>query len=127
MYDFGEVIRAGEVQEKGIEVTMLDLKGQPTDWKVTIAGPDSKRVRDARNRLLDQRVKQKKLDALTAAESDDIASQVIAAAIIGWAGAQVNGQDFPFTPENAKLVAAHAHTSQQLSLALSDRSLFTES
>ena len=127
MYDFGEVLRSAEAQEKGIDVTMLDLKGNPTDWIVTVAGPDSKRVREARYRLTDQRIAQKKLDALSAAETDSFSSEVIAAAILGWKGATVNGEEFKFTPENAKLVASNAHTAQQLSVAMVDRSLFIKS
>lgn len=127
MYDFGEVLRSTEAQEKGIDVTMLDLKGKATEWVVTIAGPDSKRVRDARYRLTDQRIAQKKFDALTSAETDVMSAEVIAAAIIGWKGATVDGQEFKFTPENAKIVASHAHTAQQLSNAMVDRSLFIKS
>jgi hypothetical protein len=126
-FDFATILDATDRQNAGIVVTIKDLNGDPTDWKITVAGLDSKKAREARNRASDQRVAAHRFDPLTAAESEELSAQILAACIIGWVGAEMNGQPFAYSPENAIVVAQNPYVGGQIAAAAGDRALFIKS
>lgn len=88
-------------------VIKCPASGEDTDIKITLAGPDSdlfqkmniKLQRDLRKKLLKNRNFE-----FTSEEESQLDYERFARATLGWTGMQENGQEVPFSFENAKRI-----------------------
>jgi hypothetical protein len=97
--------------EAGSELTVQHpTKNTPTDIKIRMVGPDSKRMRDADRDITDQITKDAAEKKLTSDDAmfERLAAKRAAAITMGWDGVEWNGVAFPFSVENAvKLYTEH--------------------
>lgn len=90
--------------EAGSDLTVLHpTSGEPTEIVIHIAGPDSKRARDADREMTDKLTKEAIDKKLTPDDAtfERMASMRAASLTLGWSGIQWGGTEFPFNAENA--------------------------
>jgi hypothetical protein len=97
-----DVTKASEI---GSEVTLLHPTkiDTPLDIKIQVAGPDSKRARDAERSIQDQIVKDAADGKLVANDDmfERLAAIRVASTTLGWTGIEWGGVPFPFSFDNA--------------------------
>lgn len=94
-------------QEKGIEIDLLDEKGEPIGMKWGMVGPDSDRfqkaVRDVAAEFAKAAAEREKLGEEHPDEGDTRMIAILAKAATHWApNPSIGGKNVPFTEENAK-------------------------
>lgn len=90
--------------EAGSNLTVLHpTSGEPTEIVIQIAGPDSKRARDADREMTDRLTKEAIDKKLTPDDAtfERMASMRAASLTLGWSGIQWGGAEFPFSADNA--------------------------
>jgi hypothetical protein len=91
--------------ELGSELTLLHptKNDTPLDIKIMLAGPDSKRARDAERSIQDQIVKDAADGKLVGDDAlfERLAAERIASITLGWTGIEWGGVPFPFSFDNA--------------------------
>lgn len=93
---------------------VVTSRGRPTDWVWTFAGPGHPKTiaandRIARERLNESREQQQqrlngkkvKIDSETPAEARAEQVQVVVERLLDWTEADINGEPYPFSEENA--------------------------
>ncbi len=123
-FDLADLVALEKREEEGVEITVKFADGTPSDFKIRMAGPDSKRVVAARQKMADLRIKAGQM-TITAADIEREEVEIVASAIIGWSGLTNGGKEFAFTPENARIVCWRATVREQIRAAVLDRALFT--
>jgi hypothetical protein len=97
--------------EAGSQLTVQHpTKNTLTDIKIHLAGPDSKRMRDADRDITDQITKDAAEKKLTSDDSmfERLAATRAAGITLDWEGVEWDGVAFPFSRENAiKLYTEH--------------------
>lgn len=91
------------------------VRGKPSGWKWHFAGPGHPQVIEANDRKARERLREEKeqLDARMNGEriepKDESLEQLrlrnvnaIVERLLGWSPVKINGEDLPFTPENAR-------------------------
>jgi hypothetical protein len=82
---------------------LFDGDGNPVT--LSLLGKDSKRALRAESAALDRRLKAgARRGVISADDMRDDTLAVLIACTTGWSGLAVNGQDLPYSPENAKLL-----------------------
>lgn len=94
-------------QEKGIEIDLLDEKGEPIGMKWGMVGPDSDRfqkaVRDVAAEFATAAAEREKLGEDHPDEGDTRMIAILSKAATHWApNPSIGGKNVPFTEENAK-------------------------
>lgn len=94
-------------QEKGIEIDLLDEKGDPIGMKWGMVGPDSDRfqkaVRDVAAEFANAAAEREKLGEEHPDEGDTRMIAILAKAATHWTpNPSIGGKNVPFTEENAK-------------------------
>lgn len=124
---FGDALK--ESQENGIEV---DIKhpdtGEPIGLKILVAGPDSERQRKARQKMLNARIRARRMTPLTAAEQEVETAKILAESTISWEwsnGLSFNGSVPDLDVETAaSLYKKLPFVREQVDLAAADRGGF---
>lgn len=95
------------------EIAIKDPAGAPTTWRVSIAGPNHPAALAARDRA-DARARELEIARAAAArreappeppgpaETRAFYAGQLADRIVGWSPVRFSGEDFPFTPDNAR-------------------------
>jgi len=103
-FDLSELGGLSDAQEAGIEVSITHPKtGEPLDIVIKVAGPDSKKQAKARTAVLNDRL-EKKIRKVTADRLSEEATAMVASAVLGWSGVEMDGASVPFSVENAVMV-----------------------
>lgn len=94
-------------QEKGIEIDLLDERGEPIGMKWGMVGPDSDRMRKAMQDVSSEFAKaaaeREKLGEDHPDEGDTRMIAILAKAATHWApNPSIGGKNVPFSEENAK-------------------------
>lgn len=113
-------------QEEGIEVKLLDEDGEEMGAVIRVAGPDSKRVKKARGKLIQERGEQR-IRKVTAERMEYEARYMAAASCISWSGFVSGADAFECTIANAmKLFEAKPEWQEQVDAVASNRAVFTK-
>lgn len=105
--------------------------GKDLGIKVTVLGRDSDKFRSVQAAQGRKRTaKLQKTNFRGGVDANDIEKdgiELLAACTIGWAGMVLNGQEVPFSLENAiAIYTKYPWIKEQIDTAVSDRSLFTK-
>lgn len=105
--------------------------GRPTGWKWTFAGPGHPKTIELSNRFARERLRREKEQEQaqvngkkwkapeeTPEEVLDRNVSLVVGRLLDWSPIQMNGKDYPFTPENAKALLMDRRKSQLLVQAL---------
>lgn len=119
--NFDDLLTADE-HKKGAEVQIISPKtGEPTDFYITVMGPDTKEFRRAKSAAIRQSIKD---DGDNYEES---ALDVILSVTIGWRGLTREGKSVDFTKEDCKRLYENSpFVLDQVDLFLADRKNFTK-
>lgn len=94
-------------QEEGIEITILNEKGEPIGLKIGVVGPDSERMqkamRDVAAEFAKAAAERESLGEAPADESDARLIAILAKATTHWTpNPKIAGQVIPFSEENVR-------------------------
>lgn len=127
MADLSQFAGLTEAQEEGIDVALRLPNGDPIGATIRVAGPDSKRQRAARQRIISDRMKSRSRQS-SVDELEAEAMTVTVASVISWEGIEENGASLECTRENVKHVfATYPFIREQVEAAIGDRSVFMKS
>jgi len=119
-------------QEEGIEIEILNEKGEPIGLKIGFVGPDSDRMqkamRDVAAEFAKKAAERSSLDAATD-DSDDRMIAILAKSTTHWSpNPKIGGQVIPFSEENVRnLYAKFRIIRDQVEARAVRRSSFTKS
>jgi len=119
-------------QEEGIEIEILNEKGEPIGLKIGFVGPDSDRMqkamRDVAAEFAKKAAERSSLDAATD-DSDDRMIAILAKSTTHWSpNPKIGGQVIPFSEENVRnLYAKFRIIRDQVEVRAVRRSSFTKS
>ncbi|MGM5009967.1 hypothetical protein ACD592_12665 [Rhizobium sp. 969_B3_N1_2] len=119
-------------QEEGIEIEILNEKGEPIGLKIGFVGPDSDRMqkamRDVAADFAKKAAERSSLDAATD-DSDDRMITILAKSTTHWSpNPKIGGQVIPFSEENVRnLYAKFRIIRDQVEVRAVRRSSFTKS
>jgi len=109
-----------ESHESGAEMQVNDESGKALDMYITLAGIDSRVLRQAKSKL--QR------EILTGDDTDDLRADALASCTIGWRGFMNNGIELKFTTDMAKQLYMNApYVMDQADVFINQRVNFTKS
>lgn len=108
------------------EIDLLDIKGEETGVKVTVASLDSERVKNGQRKRLS---KMNQADITSISKRVDATEkellQTLADAIVSWDGLEQDGKSFDCTEENKLFLLQNSpHFKEQIHVAAANRSLF---
>ena len=128
-FDLASLDSMMKAQEEGVEVNIYHPgTGEDLGIVVKVAGPDSKRVHDARRAISDQRLKQRRLQPMTAAEVDREMIVLLSESILDWRGVVVSGQNIEYSREAARrLLERFPFIREQIEKVVGDRRDFIKS
>ena len=129
MVDLSEFNGLAQAQDEGIDVPILHPKtGEELGITIKVAGPESQRQKRMRNALITDRMSRNRNRRVTAAEIEEDALKVSAAAIISLTGVMENGKAIEYSRDNAEdLLRRYSFIREQIDTAVSDRSVFIKS
>ncbi|MBY5465288.1 hypothetical protein [Rhizobium leguminosarum] len=119
-------------QEQGIEIDILNERGEPIGLKIGFVGPDSDRMqkamRDVASEFAKKAAERSSLDPATD-DSDDRMIAILAKSTTHWSpNPKIGGQVVPFSEENVKnLYAKFRIIRDQIEVRAVRRSSFTKS
>lgn len=119
-------------QEEGIEIEILNEKGEPIGLKIGFVGPDSDRMqkamRDVAAEFAKKAAERSSLDPATD-DSDDRMIAILAKSTTHWSpNPKIGGQVIPFSEENVRnLYAKFRIIRDQVEVRAVRRSSFTKS
>ncbi len=125
-FDITSFDRLAASQEAGVSVSLIH-PGTGDDLGVTIvvAGPDSKLAKNAERRLMDRRIKGRKVKQLTAAELQEEGLKKLAIQVISWDGMIENGKVLECNAENVlRVFDLCPWIAEQVAETASDRAAF---
>lgn len=97
------------VHEAGAEVNILSpVDNSPTDFFITIQGPDSKEWRRQKKKQTTAIISAKANDKLDEVDYDAMDVEALVAVTIGWRGLVDKGKEYKFTKANAKKLYENA-------------------
>lgn len=101
LFDITSFSRLSESQEEGVNVEILHPgTGEELGVTIVVAGPDSKLAKGAERRMIDGRIKGRKIKKLTADELQVEGLKKLAACVISWDGMLENGKSLECNVEN---------------------------
>ena len=106
------VLNVSEVSEAGIEFELVHpATGEGLDAWIKVRGEKSRTVQNHARKVVTEMQKREKVAKgkgkdvdLTISELEDMAVERAVVRIISWKGIQENGEDIPFTKENAERI-----------------------
>ncbi len=100
-FDVSSFGRLAQSQESGVPVVLLHPgTGAEVGVTITVAGPDSKLAKNAERRMIDGRIKGRKVKQLTAEELQVEGLKKLAACVISWDGMLDQGKAIECNTEN---------------------------
>ncbi len=120
-------------QEAGIEITVVNEKGEPIGLKIGVVGPDSERMqkamRDVAAEFAKAAAERENLGEAPADEADARLIAILAKATTHWSpDPKIGGQVIPFSEENVRnLYTKFKIIRDQVELKAARRSSFTKS
>ena len=129
------VLNVSEVSEAGIEFELVHpATGEGLDAWIKVRGEKSRTVQNHARKVVTEMQKREKVAKgkgkdvdLTISELEDMAVERAVVRIISWKGIQENGEDIPFTKENAeRILKDHAWIREVLMEESSNLSNFLE-
>ncbi len=121
-FDLGALEGYRQKQESGIDVEILLPDGEPSGMVFKVAAADSERVK-ARAREITNELTKAGKGAGDVLEEGNLA--IRCAAVISWQGVQMEGKDFPCTPDNVvSVLRQFSFIADQVAVASEDRALF---
>lgn len=107
------------------------VNGNPVDWRWTFAGPGHPKTIEQSNKLARERLRREKeqeqsrINGKRWKAPDETVDEVlernvnlVVDRLLGWSPVKMNGQDYPFTPENARALLLDRRKGQLLVQAL---------
>ncbi len=107
------------------------VNGSPVDWRWTFAGPGHPKTIEQSNRLAKERLRKEKLQEQAVvngkkwkAEEETVEQalernvSLVVDRLLGWSPVKMNGQDYPFSTENARALLMDRRKGQLLIQAL---------
>ncbi len=115
-------------QEEGFDVSISHPKtGEPLGITIRVAGPDSKRVKQARAIIVNERTDMR-IRKPSAERMDDESNRITAASIISWSGVVVSGKTWEYSSQNAhRLMVQWPFIREQIDSFVGDRANFIKS
>lgn len=114
-----------KAQDDGIDVHILDPRGNETDIVIRVAGPDSERQRRARAQVNNERLRSGRNKPLTTAEVEQMNIRVAVASVISWQNVTENGAPVEFSAEAATdIFKRYPFILEQINDAIGDRAGF---
>jgi hypothetical protein len=112
----------------GAECNILSpVDGSPTDVFITIRGADSKEWRSLKKKQTTKILEAKAAGKMDDLDYDKMDVDALVDATISWRGLTKDGQEYPFTQENAvELYSSSPSVVNQLLEFLTDRANFTD-
>jgi hypothetical protein len=124
-FDLSSLSDLTPAQEVGTEVKILHPgTGEPTGIVMQVAGPDSKRQKNATALIIGER-SELRLRKITAARLEDESIRIAAASIISWSGVIENGEEIEYSPSVALgLLTRYPFIREQIASYSNDRAKF---
>lgn len=104
-----------ELEAQDTADMVVEVNGKPTNWVWTFAGPGHEKTIAQSNRLArerlhrDRQIEQQQLNGKKVKLPDETVDEVrernvmqIVERLVGWSPVKIDGQDYPFSAENAK-------------------------
>lgn len=127
-FDLASFDSAIEAQEGGLEVEIRGPDGKqlgPNGWRIRIAGPDSKRFRDASAAITQERIDSENAIELTAEDIQKNAVRILAKCTLGWTPIIMGGKEIECTEANArKIYEKYSFVREQLERKAGNRRAF---
>jgi len=112
--DFSFDLNDFDTEDTADMVVLHPATGEPTGWRITFAGPGHPKAVEQSNRLQRKRLREEKSREQAQMNGrkwkaeektpEEIRAENVAFVverILGWTPVRINGEDLPFTPENA--------------------------
>ena len=114
---------------RGADVELVHpITREPLDATITILGRDSDEYRAAISEQARKRAQSRNKGAISFAEADDGAMEILVACTIGWDGIVENGDPIQFSlAEARRIYKKYPWIREQVDEALADRALFLPS
>ncbi len=101
LFDITSFDRLAKTQDEGVLVKILHPgTGDELGVSIIVAGPDSKVAKNAERRMIDRRIKGRKVKALTAVELQEEGLKKLAACVLSWEGMLENGKPIECSVDN---------------------------
>lgn len=119
MADLGEIQAAVAHEDESVAVPIYQRNGDPylgadgEQATISVVGSESKTYHRERQKQRRRMLKQRKT-TLDVEDLDRDRLDLAAACVTGWAGWEMGGQPFPFSPENARRLLAVEHILEQV-------------
>ena len=126
MFDLTSFDRLAKNQEEGVTVEIVH-PGNGDDLGLTfvVAGPDSKLAKNAERRMIDRRLKGRKVKQLTADELQNEGLKKLAACVISWEGMSEGGKSLECNTENVlRVFGICPWIAEQVAETAGDRAAF---
>jgi len=91
-----------QAQDDGIDVSILDPKGNETDIVIRVAGPDSARQRNAKADVNNSNLTRAPGKKLTSKEATANVMKIMVASVISWTNVEEHGAPVVCTPETVE-------------------------
>lgn len=127
--DIGKLDSIIAADEEVADVTITQKSGEPylaadgTPATIGVVGSESKQYRLGRDKITRKLTRMGRVRF----EPEDIRKNRVeqaAAAVVRWHGWEMNGKDWPCTPENVKLLLAYDHILEQVEYAIASHADF---
>lgn len=124
MYDLSK-LDTSKKANAGIDFQVLDFDGKPTGIVIKIVGVDSDIYNTFQREQLDKMLADRASEGTKAPDPLDAEVSMLAACTLGWSGLVLDGQELPFSDENAKMLYRRfAWLRNRIDRAIGNRSLF---
>jgi len=91
-----------QLHDPRTDEVVTNTEGKPV--RIRLVGVDSPRFRNKQQEYMNRRLNRNKLKIGTAEQLESERIELLVACTIGWEGMIRNGQDWPFSAENARLL-----------------------
>jgi hypothetical protein len=124
--DLSQFANLISAQEEGVLIDILHpVTGDPIGMKIKVAGPDSERVKSARQAVTNANLRANPANKPKAADLEASARKVTAAAVISWGGAEENGKPVECTVDGVlRVFTDYPFIYEQVSAVVGNRALF---
>lgn len=117
-----------EAQESGMEVDIKGPDGKPlgpNGWRIRIAGPDSKRFREASAAITQERIDSENPGDLSAEDIQKNSIRILAKCTLGWTPIIMGGKEVECSEVNArKIYEKYSFVREQLERKAGNRRAF---
>jgi len=122
--------KVADAADKGAEMVVRDIYGDPTDATITLLGQDSQKYR-ARMRDWQERNRSKSLKQMLNADFKTFMDDTYKLCVVSWKGFSLDdGRELECTPENVSMIfddPNYAPIVEQVREFVDDRANFTKS